>query len=170
MKCIVEGCERQAHTRKMCQKHYARWRKWGDPTKKKSRPAAVSPGECFGRLTVIEESSGRKGTQRVFRCLCECGKDVEVASGSLRSGNTRSCGCLQRDRSVESNHKDDAIGYFAVHTRLTKQRGKASEHTCVDCSKQALHWSYKGREGFSTNLADYEPRCASCHQEYDQLP
>lgn len=31
-------------------------------------------------------------------CLCDCGKEVTVLTGSLRHGNTRSCGCIRRER------------------------------------------------------------------------
>jgi hypothetical protein len=32
MQCIVEGCNQEIGARKMCFKHYQRWRKYGDPT------------------------------------------------------------------------------------------------------------------------------------------
>lgn len=60
-------------------------------------------GRVFGRLTVIEKSDkycyeGKSNLPRIqWRCKCECGKEVLVTGKSLRSGNTRSCGCLNRD-------------------------------------------------------------------------
>lgn len=55
----------------------------------------------FGRL-VAESFAGvvGKGNAR-WRCLCDCGASVVVRSVSLRNGDTRSCGCLQREMSVE---------------------------------------------------------------------
>lgn len=47
--------------------------------------------EQYGRLTVIE----RDGAYAL--CVCTCGVEKRVRHGSLRSGNTRSCGCLQRE-------------------------------------------------------------------------
>ena len=51
-------------------------------------------GQKFGKLTVIE----RKGTNirgyAQWYCKCDCGKNTLVAGCNLRSGDTKSCGCL----------------------------------------------------------------------------
>lgn len=60
-------------------------------------------GQKFGRLTVIAPADAKEyGKERdkksMFMCHCECGKSVEVAGNSLKTGNTKSCGCLNIDR------------------------------------------------------------------------
>lgn len=37
----------------------------------------------------------------VWLCRCDCGNEVEVSAHSLRNGNTKSCGCLNRELSSE---------------------------------------------------------------------
>lgn len=38
------------------------------------------------------------GTKRYrWKCLCDCGNEVVVTSSNLRSGHTRSCGCLEKE-------------------------------------------------------------------------
>ena len=58
-------------------------------------------GLRFGRLTVIEEAEPRIKSDGIhvirWRCLCDCGNHVIVDGSLLRSGNTKSCGCLQRE-------------------------------------------------------------------------
>jgi hypothetical protein len=54
-------------------------------------------GQTFGRLTVIEQN-GVLRKARAWRCRCECGNEVTVPNPYLRTGDTKSCGCLQRDR------------------------------------------------------------------------
>ena len=57
-------------------------------------------GKRFGRLTVLEPSGTyRKNGQYLWKCLCDCGKEVIVLSGNLsrKDNNTRSCGCLKKD-------------------------------------------------------------------------
>lgn len=56
----------------------------------------ISPGDRFGRLTVIEEAEQR-GKIRMFLCRCDCGALQEFRRGNLRSGNTSSCGCRRRE-------------------------------------------------------------------------
>jgi hypothetical protein len=51
-------------------------------------------GQQFERLTVISELPP-KGKDRRFLCRCECEKEIPVMMMSLRSGHTRSCGCLK---------------------------------------------------------------------------
>jgi len=62
-------------------------------------------GRVYGRLTVLEDV-GRKNRGVIWRCICECGNFIDVASGNLQSGNTQSCGCYKRERTTETNKKD----------------------------------------------------------------
>lgn len=53
-------------------------------------------GMRFGRLTVLERA-GSVGKSAAWRCRCDCGKEVTARADNLRSGGTRSCGCLRKD-------------------------------------------------------------------------
>lgn len=59
------------------------------------RPADIA-GQTFGRLTALE-ICGRYRREMVWRCRCECGKEVQVKLSNLRTGNTTSCGCWQKE-------------------------------------------------------------------------
>lgn len=52
-------------------------------------------GQKFNKLTVVELLPKRSHLEKVYRCLCECGKEVEIASSKLKDGRTKSCGCLR---------------------------------------------------------------------------
>lgn len=54
-------------------------------------------GQHFERLTVVEDTGLRKNRAILWRCRCDCGKEVVVITASLKNGNTRSCGCLSRE-------------------------------------------------------------------------
>lgn len=60
-------------------------------------------GRIIGRLTVIEECGRDAQGNVLWRCRCECGNEVIVSGGHLRSGNTKSCGCLRRERAAEDH-------------------------------------------------------------------
>lgn len=66
----------------------------------------------FGRLTVIKYL-GRKNKSRQSKwlCQCDCGNQVDVFRGSLRSGATTSCGCYFRDMvsSIRLGKSDPAL-------------------------------------------------------------
>jgi hypothetical protein len=55
-------------------------------------------GLKFSRLTVMKRIGYAKDGHITWSCLCECGKEIIVPGNSLRSGNTKSCGCLYKEK------------------------------------------------------------------------
>lgn len=53
-------------------------------------------GDRYGRLIVRDIASSSKGIVR-WNCVCDCGRRVVVCGNNLKSGNTKSCGCLARE-------------------------------------------------------------------------
>lgn len=51
----------------------------------------------FGKLKIKEIKINKNGVKNRYSalCLCDCGKETNVRIDSLKSGRTRSCGCLQ---------------------------------------------------------------------------
>lgn len=62
-------------------------------------------GQKFGRLIVIERASNNTEGRAMWVCKCECGKETKAVGKDLRSGNTKSCGCLNRELSMIKNQK-----------------------------------------------------------------
>ena len=62
----------------------------------------VSAETRFGRLIVKREiephvnSSGRR--IRKFECFCDCGNICTIIGWELTRGNTKSCGCLHKEK------------------------------------------------------------------------
>ncbi len=63
-------------------------------------------GKKFGRLTAIKRVGSDRQRCSIWKCKCDCGKEVEVRLRSLTSGNTKSCGCLHSDvcREMKTEH------------------------------------------------------------------
>lgn len=53
-------------------------------------------GQRFGRL-VAKCYTGKhdKFRHAIWHCLCDCGNEIDIASSTLTSGNTSSCGCAR---------------------------------------------------------------------------
>lgn len=51
-------------------------------------------GRRFGKLTVIERVENSNGGEPRWLTSCDCGGSAVVRGGNLRSGHTRSCGCI----------------------------------------------------------------------------
>jgi hypothetical protein len=61
-------------------------------------------GQKFGRLTVLYDAARalNKARMIMWRCLCDCGVETLVTTGELRSGGTKSCGCLRIEKAREN--------------------------------------------------------------------
>lgn len=66
--------------------------------------------------------------------------------------------------------------YNAVHFRVAKALGNATDHLCIQCPRRAHGWAYQhtaeepmwsNGAPYSDNPADYAPMCASCHKKLD---
>ena len=56
-------------------------------------------GQCFGRLLVLERAADKTTGAKpkvMWRCRCDCGKEVVVWGSALTQGTTVSCGCKKR--------------------------------------------------------------------------
>lgn len=78
-------------------------------------------GQKFGRLTVLDKvhyKTQQNGRQVIhWSCKCECGKTVQIAKSSLKSGATKSCGCYQKERVAETHkkyNKYDLSGEYGI--------------------------------------------------------
>jgi len=60
-------------------------------------------GKIFGRLTVIKEAGKSNAGQIRWLCRCNCGEEIIVTGGDLRSNRTKSCGCLRKEKTAERN-------------------------------------------------------------------
>ena len=58
----------------------------------------------FGKLTIIEEVRDQNNRLKL-KCKCECGGETITTSDKLKTGHTKSCGCLQKQRSLENLSK-----------------------------------------------------------------
>lgn len=64
-------------------------------------------GKRFERLLVVEDSLLRRNKGTIlWKCLCNCGNYVNVRSDNLRSGKTKSCGCLNDELRSQLGSKE----------------------------------------------------------------
>jgi hypothetical protein len=95
-------------------------------------------GNSYGRLTVISMSNerGLRG-QIKWNCLCSCGISHVVTGESLRSGKSKSCGCLLYETRYARNDKSDRakallkIEYHSL-TKRHKNKFKNNEFISFD--------------------------------------
>lgn len=80
-------------------------------------------GERFGRLVVLSFAGNNRHSQSTWLCRCDCGIEKVASIGTLKSGATRSCGCLRREVSA------------LLHTVVPDAAGRL---TCKRCGAQEM--------------------------------
>lgn len=101
-------------------------------------------GQRFHYLTVLREAGRSTERTVLWRCRCDCGRETTVRSAALRSGHTRSCGCLQRQTArlkAKHGHARD------VGSSPTYQSWEAMIQRC--CNPNSTHHKYYGGRGIT---------------------
>lgn len=103
------------------------------------RPHEDLAGRTYGRLTVLRYLySDRHGP--IWECQCSCHQKtiLQVYGSNLTSGNTTSCGCIQKERTSQTHFKDLTNKRFGKLTALYtigKQNGSYIWHCKCDCGR-----------------------------------
>lgn len=120
-------------------------------------------GKHLGRLLVLCKSHSRKvktGTVLYWKCLCDCGIEVTVPAPSLNSGDAKSCGCLQRERTSEASrthgmrHTNEFHIWDAMKQRCHNPLNEAYRHYGGRGISVCTEW----RESFAQFYMDMGPR------------
>lgn len=118
-------------------------------------------GKKFGLLTVLRKDEERTTKSNIYWiCECECGNSKSVRGTSLRAGETRSCGCLQKKAAAETGKKlvkdltGQRFGKLVVKQRAGSQNNKAAWLCQCDCGNEIIV--------VSTNLIQQRTQSCGC--------
>jgi hypothetical protein len=140
-------------------------------------------GRKFGRLT-IKSRAKDKNNKSYWKCLCVCGNESIVLGVSLLKGATKSCGCLFKERILETGlaEKHKAYSLIKIHSKrgsrvlsfdLTfDQFVKLSENDCHYCGSAPSRinktngyngsWTSNGIDRVDNNCGYTLKNCVSC--------
>lgn len=97
-------------------------------------------GKKYGRLTVTKflEPNERPIRRKSLLCKCDCGSEVIVDASKLKTGHTRSCGCLcvEFARSINLKYKHTSKRLYGVYKSMLSR--------CYDERHREYH-NYGGR-------------------------
>ena len=116
-------------------------------------------GQKFGRLTVVERSGSKKGEGVLWRCACDCGGEVETTGKKLRSGNTKSCGCIVKDILAVRNKTSARHGLtntptFTAWVNLRQRCLNPNHSSYSDYGGRGIKVCDRWLESFENFLAD----------------
>lgn len=98
-------------------------------------------GKRFGRLTAIE-FAGRDGEGKTkWLCRCDCGNEVVVDAWNLKSGHTKSCGCLIAENFSSAN-KTHGLSKEKIYPVWKSMRARCN-------NPNSFAYKYYGERGIS---------------------
>lgn len=131
-------------------------------------------GQRFGRLAVERRGPSDPHDGAQWWCRCECGKEVLVVASSLRSGRTRSCGCLfdetLRDRNTKHGHSPRGRRHplYQIWAGMIARCENAKHISWPYYGARGIRVCDRWRNDFDAFLADVGPR-PSPHHSIDRI-
>lgn len=109
----------------------------------------------FNRLTAIKIAGKDSGGRYKWECKCDCGNIIIARGYSLREGNTRSCGCLQRDNTSKANkthgfHRTNR--FYKIYSGLVYRCNNANSHNFRDYGERGIKCEFKSFIDFRDSL------------------
>jgi hypothetical protein len=90
-------------------------------------------GQRFNRLVAIKRyAENTKHGNRKWICKCDCGKEVIVCAGNLRSGHAVSCGCVRKP------HGDSGSNLYNVWVGIKKRCLNPTNHNYKDYGMRGI--------------------------------
>lgn len=106
--------------------------------------SGIKIGDRFGRLTIKCRDTSKAGSGRVcWFCECDCGNIISIAGKPLKNGNTRSCGCLDKEvktARIQKWNEEHAVDITGERNGFLTVIRKATEEEIVGRPKGIGYW------------------------------
>ena len=80
-------------------------------------------GVKYGRLIPFELLEKRSNNNELqYNCQCDCGNTTIVSASKLKNGNTKSCGCLKKEKGAENIHNWHIKNVLPVEQRIINKK------------------------------------------------
>lgn len=148
-------------------------------------------GNVYGKLTVIGrgpnkfKKNGKRDPSIIWVCKCECGNVALVRAGCLRDGNSKSCGCVRKERLLKANTKpagvaacNSAISIAMGNARRRGFEWKLSRDEAINLMEKDCHYcgsppknttvtrnftlKYSGIDRVDNSLGYFPENCVPC--------
>lgn len=123
-------------------------------------------GKRYGRL-VVQARLPYKSRRRsaMWATLCDCGKELHIASEYLRSGNTQSCGCLKLDLLKKRNNKHclSCTSEYKIWKGIIQRCTNPNYHCYPDYGGRGIQVCTRWRNSFECFFSDMGARPSEKH-------
>lgn len=117
-------------------------------------------GQRFDRLVAVERVGTTAAKKALWRCLCDCGCETTTTTGSLKSGNAKSCGCLRLDRlrEVVASHGRSGSDIYDIWCGMKARCERTTHASYAEYGGRGIRVCERWRVSFETFAADMGPR------------
>jgi hypothetical protein len=124
------------------------------------RPPQDLRGQRFGRLVCIERLPVEKGVRAKWQCRCDCGAIVTVGISPLRSGTSKSCGCLQKEllSKRRKTHGSCETPEYACWMHLRQRCSNPKNAAYANYGGRGIEVCERWQNSFDAFLSDMGPR------------
>jgi len=99
-------------------------------------------GDRFGRLLVLRFVDVTDTNKALFLCTCDCGKQLELTGNALRTENTKSCGCFNREAVAARSHEHSGTKQWGFRDLTGVKQGDGGRLTALRCVDFDEKWRY----------------------------
>lgn len=105
-------------------------------------------GQVYGKLTVLKYHGKDKHGVSVWLCRCDCGKEKNISSMSMRSGKTKSCGCFRA--AALKNGREELVAKQKTHGKTHTPEFRILMNMIYRCeNSNAGNFDLYGKRGIS---------------------
>lgn len=123
-------------------------------------------GKKFNYLTVIKVLKVDNKYRVIYQCVCKCGKNLNVISGSLTSGNTKSCGCFKvlRTKKMGQDNLKHGMSFTRFYRTWTEILRRCNGST--EISKKRKSYKYYGGRGIKCEWESFQQFKKDMYKSY----
>lgn len=136
-------------------------------------------GKKFNRWTVLQKASHKdKNGKLLWVCQCDCGEIRTIVGASLKSGNSKSCGCWKKEQTAlaKTTHGKSKTRLYSIwlgmkkrcenpHASTYKNYGARGISVCTEWKSFEVFQEWAVSHGYLDNLSidridvngNYEP-------------
>lgn len=100
-------------------------------------------GQKFNNVTVLSCTEKRSGGSIIWACQCVCGFKFCVKTSDLKSGNTKSCGCMgsgNRIKDSDTVNINYLFGRYVISARKRHIKFHLTKENCLNLFKSKCHY------------------------------
>lgn len=112
------------------------------------KPIINMVGKKYSNLLVLEMIKTAPGKDTMCKCICDCGNEIIANSFDIRSGHTKSCGCLKHQPSKRIEDLSTSKFGLLKPLYMLDSKNKKTLWMCkCDCGNEVIAYASNLKNG-----------------------